>query len=137
MDAERLAPTVGIVGALLLALTIAIPAVTVEGGDGQVAAYYAAGPVGISFVGMLALLETVVFLSGRQERTDPATAAGLAFVLSLSMLGVAALWSFSIDPTLLFSFDQQYSWLTYHRWSVVAAAFVTFVGGAWYARGVL
>ncbi|ELZ91547.1 hypothetical protein C440_14574 [Haloferax mucosum ATCC BAA-1512] len=137
MDTERLAPTVGIVGSMLLAIAVAVPAVTVEAADGQVAAYYASGPVGISIVGMLALLEVIVFLSGKQARTDPAMASGLGVVLSLSMLGLATLWSVSIDPTVLFSFEQQYTWLTYHRWAVLGAAGVTFVGGAGYARSVL
>ena len=134
---ERLASTVGLLGTLLLAVAVAVPAVAVEPGSGEMAAYYASGPFGISIVGMLALLEVIVFLSGRQERTDPAVASGLAFVMSLSMLGISVIWSISIDPNVLFSFPQQYSWLSYHRWGVVGAAAVTFVGAAGYARSVV
>ncbi|AFK18742.1 hypothetical protein E6P09_08160 [Haloferax mediterranei ATCC 33500] len=137
MDAERLAPTIGLIGSILLAVAVAVPAVAVEASNGQMAAYYASGPVGLSIVGMLALLEVIVFLSGRQNRTDPATAAGLGVVLSLSMLGLAVLWSVSIDPTVLFSFEQQYAWLSYHRWTVIGAAAVALVGGVGYARSIL
>ncbi|KAB1196755.1 MULTISPECIES: hypothetical protein [Haloferax] len=137
MDVERFASTIGLVGATLLAVAVAVPAVAVESGAGEMAAYYAAGPFGISLVGMLALLEVIVFLSGRQERTDPAVAAGLAFVLSLSMLGLSVVWTFAIDPNVLFSFPQQYSWLSYHRWTVIGAAAITFVGAAGYARNIV
>ncbi|KTG17066.1 DUF7548 family protein [Haloferax profundi] len=137
MDTERLAPTVGLVGAILLAIAVAVPAVAVEPGAGEMATYYASGPFGISIVGMLALLVVVVFLSGRQQRTDPAVAAGLAFVMSVAMLGLSVIWAFAIDPNVLFSFPEQYAWLSYHRWTVMGAAAVTFVGAAAYARNVV
>ncbi|WP_416839215.1 hypothetical protein [Haloferax sp. DFSO52] len=137
MDVERLSSTIGLVGSLLLAVAVAVPAVAVEPGSGEMAAYYASGPVGLSLVGMLALLEVIVILSGRQERTDPAVAAGLAFVLSLSMLALSVVWSLSIDPNVLFSFPEQYSWLSSHRWAVIGAAAITFVGAGGYARSVV
>ncbi|KAB1188908.1 MULTISPECIES: hypothetical protein [Haloferax] len=137
MDTERLASTVGLVGALLLAIVIAVPAVAVEPGAGEMATYYASGPFGIAIVGMLALLVVIVFLSGRQERTDPAVAAGLALVMSVAMVGLSVLWSLTIDPTVLFSFPEQYAWLSNHRWAVVGASLVTFAGAAMYARNVV
>ena len=137
MDIERTAPAVGLVGSVLLAAAVAVPAVAIESGAGPMASYYASGPVGIAIVGLLALVEVIVLLSGRQERTDPATAAGLAFVLALTMLGISATWAFAIDPTVLFSFPEQYSWISYHRWSVLGAASLLFVGTAGYARSVL
>ncbi|WP_410765169.1 hypothetical protein [Haloferax sp. DFSO60] len=137
MDVERLAPTVGLVGAVCLVGAVALPGIVIAPGGGPTASYYASGPIGLSIVGLLAMLSVIVFLSGRQNRTDPATAAGLALVLSLAMLSIATIWAFSINPTVLFSFEQEYSWLEYHRWSVLAAALLTFVGAAGYARSVL
>ncbi|WP_396613150.1 hypothetical protein ACH9L7_07790 [Haloferax sp. S1W] len=137
MDVERTASIVGLVGTVLLAAAVAVPAVVVESGAGPMAAYYASGPFGIAVVGLLALIEVIVLLSGRQERTDPAMAAGLAFVLSLAMLGISATWAFTIDPTVLFSFPEQYSWISNHRWAVLAAAALTVVGTAGYARSVV
>lgn len=137
MDLERFAPTAGIIGALCLAAAVAVPGLAIESGAGPTATYYASGPIGLSLVGLLALLSIIVFLSGRQERTDPATAAGLALVLALAMLGLSAIWAFSIDSTVLFSFEQEYAWLEYHRLSVLGAAVLTVVGAAGYARSVL
>ncbi|MFC7204100.1 hypothetical protein ACFQJC_11295 [Haloferax namakaokahaiae] len=137
MDVERLAPTVGIVGALCLGVSVALPGIVVASGGGPTASYYASGPTGLSIIGLLALLAVIVFLSGLQGRTDAETSAGLALVLSLAMLGLTTLWAFSIDSTVLFSFEREYSWLEYHRWAVLGSALLTFVGAAGYARSVL
>jgi hypothetical protein len=135
MDLLRTAPTVGIVASLLLLLVGFVPAVIVEANG--VGAYYASGPVGLPAVGFLALLAVVVFLSGRQGRTDPATVAGFTVVLGVAVTLLAVLWAVSIDPTVLFSFPAEYAWLAWHRWAVPVVAAGVLVGGALYSRAVL
>ncbi|RDI70944.1 DUF7548 family protein [Halopelagius longus] len=137
MNTESVASAVGAVACLLLAALVFAPALLVTQSGVGVAAYYAAGPVGISVVGFLGLLGVVVFLAGRGGRTDPVTVAGLVVVVGLAMLGFALLWAVSIDSTLVFSFPPEYAWIENHRWAVVAVAAVVAVSAAAYARGTL
>ncbi|MDS0298359.1 hypothetical protein NDI76_06370 [Halogeometricum sp. S1BR25-6] len=137
MANDTVAPTVGAVASLLLAVVVFAPALVISAGSGLVADYYAAGPVGVSVVGFLGLLSVVVFLAGAQERTEPATVAGLTLVLGVAMLSFALLWALSIDQTLLFSFPAEYAWIENHRWVVVAVCAAVPVSAGAYARGVL
>jgi hypothetical protein len=137
MDTETAAPTVGAVASLLLAVVVFAPAVAVTEPNVGLAEYYAAGPVGVSVVGFLGLLSVVVFLAGKQGRTDPATIAGLTLVMGVAMLAFALTWALSLDPTLVFSFPQQYAWIENHRWVVVTVAAIVPMAAAAYARAVL
>jgi hypothetical protein len=137
MDTETAAPTAGAVVSLLLAVVVFAPAVLVTEPNVGVGEYYAAGPVGVSVVGFLGLLSVVVFLAGKQGRTDEATVAGLTLVTGVAMLAFALTWALSLDPTLVFSFPQEYAWIANHRWVVVALAAVVPMAAAAYARAVL
>ncbi|MDS0293271.1 DUF7548 family protein [Halogeometricum luteum] len=137
MANDTVAPTAGAVASLLLAVVVFAPALLVSAGSGLVADYYASGPAGVSVVGFLGLLSVVVFLAGAQERTEPATVAGLTLVLGVAMLALALLWALSVDQTLLFSFPAEYAWIENHRWAVVAVCAVIPVAASAYARGVL
>ncbi|MFA1610611.1 DUF7548 family protein [Halobellus rubicundus] len=134
---DSLAPKVGAVVCLLLAGVVFAPALVVSAPGSGVAEYYAAGPIGVSIVGVLALLDVVVFLAGAQERSDPATLSGVALVSGLAMVLFSLLWALAIDPTLLFSFPAEYAWLETHRWVVVTGAAVAAIAAASYARRVL
>ena len=134
---DSLAPKVGAVAALLLAGVVFVPAVVISAPDTGVAEYYAAGPVGISIVGVLALLDVVVFLAGGQERSDPVTLAGVALVAGLAMVLLSLLWALSVDPTLLFSFPAEYAWIENHRWVVVTGAAIVSIAAGGFARGVM
>lgn len=135
MDLARTAPTAGIVACLLVLVVAFAPAVLVEASG--VGAYYASGPVGLPAVGFLSALGVVVFLSGRQERTDPATVAGFTVVLGVAVLALSVLWAVSIDPTVLFSFPAEYAWLAWHRWAVPVASLGVPASAGLYARAVL
>lgn len=137
MANDTVAPTVGAVASLLLAVVVFVPALVVSTEGTVVADYYASGPVGVSVVGFLALLSVVVFLAGAQERTEPATVAGLTLVLGLAMLAFSLLWALSVDQTLLFSFPSRYAWIENHRWAVLLLAAVIPVAAAVYARDAL
>lgn len=137
MNTESAASAVGAVACLFLAAVVFAPALLVTQSNVGVAAYYAAGPVGLSVVGFLGLLGVVAFLAGRQGRTDPATVAGLVVVLGVAMLGFALLWVASLDSNLIFSFPAEYDWIADHRWAVTGVAAVVAVAGGAYAWGVL
>lgn len=135
MEMERLAPTAGILACLVLLVVAFVPAVVVE--DTTLPAYYAAGPTGLAAVGFLATIAVIVFLSGRQERTAPDTVAGVTIVLGVAIAGLAVLWAISIDRTLLFSFQAQYSWIQWHRLAVPAVSLGVLGAAAAYSRAVL
>jgi hypothetical protein len=135
MELQRVAPTVGIVACLVVVAVVAAPALLVSAPG--VAAYYAAGPTGLGTVGALAAIAVVVFLAGRQGRTPPDTAAGVALVLGFAIVGLATLWATSLDPTVLYSFPPEYAWLEYHQWAVPGSGALVFVSGVAYANAVL
>jgi hypothetical protein len=137
MPNDTVAPTVGTVASLLLAVVVFAPALLITEAQVGVADYYAAGPVGVSVVGFLGFVGVVVFLAGIQERTDPATVAGLTLVLGVAMFAFALTWALSIDETLLFSFPARYAWIANHRWAVLGLAAVVTVAAAGYARNTL
>jgi hypothetical protein len=137
MDFRSLAPRLGAVAALLLAGVVFVPALIVSAPGNAVADYYAAGPFGVSLVGVLALLSVVVFLAGAQNRSDPQTVAGVAAVSGLSMTLFSILWAVSIDPTVLFSFPSEFAWIESHRWVVVGGASLTALAAGGYAAATL
>jgi hypothetical protein len=137
MRLESIAPTVGAFTCLILAGAVFIPAVIITTPGVSVADYYAAGPIGISVVGFLALLNIIVFLAGKQGRTDPVTVAGLTLVSGIAMVGFASVWAISITSTLLYGFPSQYAWIVNHRWVIVGLASVTALAGSGYTTAVL
>ena len=136
-DLGSLTPRVGAVACLLLAGVVFAPAVVVSAPGNAVASYYAAGPLGISIVGVLALVSVVVFLAGAQERSDPQTLAGVVVVAGVSMVLFSVLWAVSLDPTLLFSFPSEHAWIESHRWVVVVGAGTATLAAGGYATSVL
>lgn len=137
MDVERVAPWVGILGCLAALAALTAPFALVDAPGADLGAYYAAGTVGGGGLAFLAVLSIVVFLAGQRGRADPTTAAGVVVVLGAAMVGVAALWATSIDPTLLYSFPPSAAWLEYHRWVVVALAAVVAVAAGAYANATV
>lgn len=133
MDPSRQVPAVGAVAALVLAVVVAVPFVVVEGVGRTLSDYYAAGVAGVGGVAFLALLSVVAFAAGRDGATPAPTAAGIAAVLGVAELLLAASWALSIDRTLLFSFPAQYAWIEYHRVAVVGLALAAAGAGLWYA----
>ena len=137
MRLDSIAPTIGAFTCLILAGVVFVPAVIITTPGVSVADYYAAGPFGISVVGFLAILNIVVFLAGKQGRTDPVTVAGIALVSGIAMIGFAAVWAVSITSTLLYGFPSQYAWIVNHLWVIVGLASVTALAGSGYTTAVL
>jgi len=136
-DLGPLAPRLGAIACLLLAGVVFVPALFVSAPGNAVAAYYASGPLGVSVVGVLALVSVVVFLAGAQGRSDPQTLAGVVVVSGVSMVLFSVLWAVSLDPTLLFSFPSEYAWIGSHRWVVVAGAALATLAAGGYAASTL
>ena len=136
MDLDELAPAAGVVGGLAVLLALGAPYALLTDPSG-LGPYYAAGPVGGGGIAFLAVLAVVVFLAGTRGSADPETAAGVAFVLSLALVAVSALWAVGLDPNLVFSFEAADAWMEFHRWSVVGAALVVLGGALGYTRAVL
>ena len=137
MDLDSLAPRLGAIACLLLAGAVFVPALIVSAPGNAVAAYYAAGPFGVSLVGVLALITVVVFLAGAQERSDPQTLAGVAVVSGVAMVLFSVVWTISIDPTVLFSFPSEFAWIESHRWVVVVGSGFAALAAGGYAVSTL
>ena len=136
MQTEQVAPAAGVVGCLALVAAVLAPYALLSDPSG-LGPYYTSGPVGAGALAFLALLSIVVLLAGRRGRTDPPTAAGIAFVVSLAMLAIGALWALSVDSNVLFSFPPADAWIQYHRWLLLALTGVVFASTAAYARAVV
>jgi hypothetical protein len=135
MDTTDAAPTVGILACLAVLLALGAPYVLLTDPGTGLDVYYSDGPLGIGAVAFLAVLLVIVFLSGKQERSDPDTIAGVALVGGLATLGFALLWALSVDQTNVFSFSAD--WMGYHRWIVVGASAMIPASAGVYARAVL
>ncbi|MFB6156014.1 MAG: hypothetical protein ABEJ22_08970 [Haloferacaceae archaeon] len=136
MDPEYVASTVGAAVSALLALVVFLPALLLAGVPG-VADYYASGPVGVSVVGFLGVLNAVVLLSGTRGRAESDLVAGIAVTVGVASVALALIWSVAVDTTLLFSFPARYAWVQYHRWVVVAGSLLAAGCAGAYARAVL
>ncbi|MFB6219895.1 MAG: hypothetical protein ABEH90_00530 [Halolamina sp.] len=121
----------------LLAVVVFAPLVVVSGAGQTLTAYYAAGPFGLTAVGLLALVATVVFLSVSQPHTDELLLSGAALVLAVGTLLLAVVWILSLDATVLFSFPAEYAWIADHRWAVLAATIGLTAAAGVQARAVL
>lgn len=117
-DAGKLAAVV----AAALAVVIFAPLVMVTGAGETLGAYYAAGPFGLTAVGLLAVVAAVVFLSVGRPHTDTLMLSGVGAVVALSVVLTAAAWVVTIDSTVLFGFPAEYAWIENHRWIVLAGA---------------
>ncbi|MHB9285965.1 hypothetical protein ACKVMT_02875 [Halobacteriales archaeon Cl-PHB] len=124
MDRTQVAPLVGIVGCLAVLAALAYPYIADPAG---VTAYYASGVVNPLVAGLLALLAIIVLAAGREDRTDPGFAAGVALVFGLFVFFLVLAWSLTlrVDASTV---------AATHRWLALASAVLPAVGAGWYAR---
>ncbi|MFC6836295.1 DUF7548 family protein [Halomarina ordinaria] len=134
MDDTRLAPAVGIVAALAVVAVLAVPYALIDT-PGTVGAYYGGGLVDPQFAGLFALVAVIVFAAGRQERSDPALAAGAGLVFGLFTLLFCALWAFTVPADFVLSLTTETA-IEYHRYLLVVVALFLPAGGLWYARAL-
>ena len=136
MDLDRLAPYLGAVGCLLLAIVAVAPFAIIDEQSQLVASYYAAGPLGLTGVIFLAILGVVIFLSSVRGRADAALVAGIMLVVGTTMFLLTALWAFSLDPELTEQFVVAYPWMEYHSWSTLGFSGVVAAASGLYAAAV-
>ncbi|WP_049981234.1 DUF7548 family protein [Halolamina rubra] len=132
-DAGKLAAVV----AAAVAVVVFAPLVLITGAGDTLGAYYAAGPFGLTAVGLLAVVAAVVFLSVGRPHTDALTLSGVGAVVALSVVLAAVAWVLTIDSTVLFSFPAEYAWIENHRWAVLAGALALTAVSGLQARTVL
>jgi hypothetical protein len=113
------------------AVLVTLPYLVVDAS--AVAVYYDAGPVTPVFVGVLAVVAGVALVSGAQDRSDPATVAGVAVIFALFMAGLSLAWATAVDPAVVAGLPVS-AWFDYHRWAVVAAALAETGLAGWYAK---
>lgn len=134
MQQTRLAPLVGIAGCVLVLVVAAAPYWLVETAPGTaVGTYYGTGAVN-PLVGVLfALLSLIVLAAGREARTDPGLAAGVALTLGLFLVVVAALWALTVPEGVVGGLSEN-ALLEHHRWALVASGLPIPIASAWWAR---
>ena len=137
MELDRAVPYAGALLAVLLAAVLAGPYFAIEGQSQLLGAYYGSGPLGVVGAIFLAILGSVIFLSGVRGRADPALVAGIMLAVGVTILALTALWAFTIDPTVLFGFPATYSWLELHRWVSLVIGVSLAAAAAAYAAVVL
>lgn len=126
MDQVRTAPVLGILGCLALLAALAYPFLL---GSGGVGAYYNTAVVNPLVAGLLALVAVIVLAAGRQGRTDPGIAAGVALMFGLAMVVIALLWALT---TRVDTIEIAAS----HRWVVAGTATLVPLSGLWYTRAL-
>ncbi|MEF8780299.1 MAG: hypothetical protein V5A46_06450 [Haloferacaceae archaeon] len=134
MNAARALSSLGAVACLFVVVVLAAPALVVEGVEGLLRDYYAAGPTGAVGIGFFAAIGVVVFLSGERGSADPPIVAGLATVLGGALVVLSVVWIVSMDSTTVFSFPVEYDWIEYHRYVVLGLSLLALVAAAGYAR---
>lgn len=127
MDADRVAPLVGIVGCLGVLVGLVGPYLTAE--QAGVGSYYGTAAVNPLVAGLLALVSVIVLAAGRERRSDPGTAAAVGLVLGLAMVAILLFWGLTVRVDAI-PIDPN------HRWVLVALAGLVPVSGAWFARSL-
>lgn len=139
MVSLRTPPTVGIGAALAVLGLLAAPYLLIPEAS-AVGTYYNAGAVTPLVAGLFALVTVVVFAAGREGRTDPATAAGVAIVFGGFATLVALVWTVTIpNPASLVGSlgsvrGAGATFLEYHRYLVFLATTSVAASGGWFAR---
>jgi hypothetical protein len=134
MDAQRLAPTLGIGFCLLVLVVLAVPYLIVAEGT-TVDFYYANGAIDPLVAGLLCAVAVVVFAAGRQGRTDPGTAAGVALAFGAFVALVAIAWALTVPEQLVLQLSRS-ALLGYHRAALVVSSLGVLASGLWYVRAL-
>lgn len=134
MDARRLAPALGIVACLLVLVVLLVPYALVDS-ETTVGFYYANGAINPLIGGLLCAVGVIVFAAGRQRRTDPVIAAGLAVAFGSFVAAVAVVWALTVPENLVLQLSTA-ALLEYHRAALAAVSLSVFAVGVWYVRAL-
>lgn len=133
MDPRRVAPLLGVVGCLATLVALAVPYLVVDAG--AVGTYYGTGALSPLIGGLLAAVAVIVFAAGRADRTDPATAAGVALVFGIVVAAVSLVWAVTVPESVVFQLSTA-TLFEYHRWMLAVCSIVIPASGLWYARAL-
>lgn len=134
MKETRLAPLVAVAGCLLVLASLAAPYLLVRSGAGSaVGTYYGTGALNPLVAGLFALVTAIVLAAGRDERTDPAVAAGVGLALGGFVALVTAVWAVTVPLEVVVGMDAP-TIITQHRWATLIAALLIPVGSLWWSR---
>lgn len=131
MDDVKAAPTVGLVGCLLVLATLVWP--YLQETASSVSLYYATGAITPLAAGLLAFVGIVVFAAGRAERSDPSTVAGAGIALSLFVLVIGVVFALTARVDVLGGGS---ALLSYQRYALAVAGLIPLAGAIWYARAL-
>jgi hypothetical protein len=126
MNDARTAPLVGIAGCVAVILALAYPYVAV---DGSVGTYYGSGVVNPLVAGLLAIVSIIVLAAGRENRTEPDFAAGVALIFGVFVTLLLVFWALTVRVDVV-------EITPLHRWGAAAVSLVIPVASAWYARAL-
>lgn len=134
MEGRRLAPLVGIVGSVALLVLLALPYALITT-PGAVAGYYTA-PLDPLFAGLFALVAVIVLAAGREERSDPAVAAGAALVLGVFVVLIVGLWVAGAPADVVLGLEEEgpVRLLRYHPAVTLAVSLALPASAGWYSR---
>lgn len=132
MQQARLAPLVGIVAAIAVLVGLAVPYLLVPEAS-AVGVYYGGGAITPLIAGLFAVLSIVVFAAGREERTDPAMAAGATLVMGAFAFVVALAWALTVPIDVVTGMGTAQV-IEYHRFALVLVALGMPLAAAWFAR---
>lgn len=135
MELREAAPLAGLAAAVATLGVVAAPQVVLDTPGTGLSIYYGSGPLGIGGVVFLAAILSIVFLSARHERRDPATIAGIAAVGGVTQAAFTAVWALSVRAEIVFSLPA--AWMQHHRWLVLASSLAVCVAAVGYAWSVL
>lgn len=130
MDGTRLAPLIGIAGCLLVLVALVVPYFAAD--PGAVGTYYGTGAINPFIGGLFCAVTIIVFAAGRAERTDPATAAGVALVFGVLVASMSVAWSVTVSESVVFQLSRT-TLIEFHRWVLAAVSIVIPAAGLWYA----
>lgn len=134
MASVRRPPTAGIAASLVTLAVVVVPIGLVDGST-AFGAYYGGGAVNGLAVGLFAIVATVVFAAGREERSSPDLVAGATLVLGLFAFVLALVWALTVPEELIFQLGTA-TVMEHHRWALVVATLGMPASALWYARAL-
>ena len=134
MKQTRLAPLVGVVGCVLVLVSLVVPYALVRTAPGStIGTYYGTGALNPLVGGVFALVTAIVLAAGRDERTDPPLAAGVGIALGGFAFVVTAVWAGTVPLEVVVGMDAP-AYLTQHRWVTVGVSALIPASSVWWSR---
>jgi len=134
MKQTRLAPLVGVVGCVLVLVSLGLPYALVRSAPGSaIGTYYGTGALNPLVGGVFALVTAIVLAAGRDERTDPPLAAGIGIALGGFAFVVMVVWAATVPLEVVVGMDAP-TVIAQHRWATVGVAALIPVASLWWSR---